>query len=463
MVGAYLMIHIPVMYRLWTRVVLGAYRLIGSSIYPFMGAFLAIRAREGKEDRKHRYERYGYPSACKPAGPVVWFHAASVGESIALIALIERVRSFGISVIMTTGTVTSAKVVRERLGEKIYHQYAPMDVKRAVKRFLDHWKPDFAVFAESEIWPISMMELATCKIPLLLVNARMSDKSFLHWNKVPRLSEELYDKFACVIAQSELDAERFRNLGARLVYVSGNLKVDTSPLPVKYDQLQNLQKQIGKRPVWVAASTHPPESKIVMDAHRYAAKRIKGLLTIIVPRHPNRIENIFRQLHVEGIRAAQRSKNQIITENIDMYVGDSVGEMGLYLRLSEVTFVGKSLGAYGGQNPLEPAMLNTAILSGNHVHNFRHIYQSFQDAGAVRLIHDQNMLGANVVFLLQNKQERDKMIAAAHKVLAEMQGALDHTFKFLDPYVYPLMIKQNLESFCLIWGSLPYFGGKNLA
>ena len=180
------------MSELWARMTLQTYRLAGSAIYPFMGPFLALRARNGKEDRSRRYERYGYPSADKPAGPLVWFHAASVGESMAVIPLIERVDALGINTIMTTGTVTSAEIVKDRLPNRTFHQYVPLDLKPAVKRFVSHWRPDLAVFTESEIWPMTVLELSSLRIPQVLVNARMSDRSFNRWRSAAKLAEALF-------------------------------------------------------------------------------------------------------------------------------------------------------------------------------------------------------------------------------------------------------------------------------
>ena len=255
------------MSELWARVALGTYRLVGSVSYPFMGPFLAFRARRGKEDRTRRYERYGYPSVERPPGPIVWLHAASVGESMAIIPLIERIDSMGINTIMTTGTVTSAEVVRSRLPEATFHQYVPLDMERAVRRFLDHWKPDLAVFAESEVWPMIILELGARRIPQVLVNARMSDRSFSRWSAAPVLAEALFDKISHVIAQSEADAERFRAMGARPVTVSGNLKVDAAGLPCDEAELERLRGEIASRPTWVAVSTHPGEEESILRVH----------------------------------------------------------------------------------------------------------------------------------------------------------------------------------------------------
>jgi 3-deoxy-D-manno-octulosonic-acid transferase len=428
-----------------SRIVLRIYRGFGMVLYPFMGPFLRLRAKKGKEDRKRRYERYGYPSADKPAGPIVWFHAASVGESMAVIPVIEHVNSLGISTIMTTGTVTSAQIVRKRLPRGSYHQYVPLDLKPALERFLDHWQPDAAIFTESEIWPMTILELSQRNIPRILVNARMSDRSFKRWKNASGLAETLFENFSHVVAQSQLDAERFKTLGARPVDVSGNLKVDTNALPYDEVELTQLQHRIARRPCWVAVSTHEGEEESVGKIHLALKKKIPNLLTIIVPRHPDRAPGIVAMLKENGLNVAQRSQAQVFDDGTDIYMGDTIGEMGLYLRLAQVAFVGKSLKSDGGQNPLEPAMTGTAIISGKHVKNFRDSYKNLLKAGAVRLIADENMLAANVEYLLRNPKEREKMQKAAFETIDEMRGALDKTNRALDSYLFPLTVKRDLE------------------
>jgi len=430
---------------LLSRIVLRTYRAIGMGLYPFMGPFLRLRANKGKEDRKRRFERYGYPSADKPAGPIVWFHAASVGESMAVIPVVEHVNSLGINTIMTTGTVTSAQIVRNRLPRGSFHQYVPLDLKPALERFLDHWQPDAAIFTESEIWPMTILELTQRNIPRLLVNARMSDRSFKRWKNASGLAETLFENFSHVVAQSELDAERFRTLGARPVEVSGNLKVDTNSLPYDTAEYEQLRMRIGNRPCWVAASTHEGEEETVGKIHSFLKKRIPNLLTIIVPRHPDRANGIIAMLKENKLRVAQRSQNQMLDGRTDIYMGDTIGEMGLYLQLAQVVFVGRSLKAHGGQNPLEPAMMETAIISGKNVKNFRDSYKNLLEAGGVRLVSDEKMLAANVEYLLRNPQEREKMQKAALETVEKMRGALQNTNRALDAYLFPLTVKRNLE------------------
>ncbi|MBN9241453.1 MAG: lipid IV(A) 3-deoxy-D-manno-octulosonic acid transferase [Mesorhizobium sp.] len=428
------------------RTLLSAYRFFGAAAYPLIGPYVAWRTAKGKEDRARSRERYGFASKERPDGPLIWVHAASIGEMIAVVPLVESILDTGVNIVLTTGTVTSAKVADERLGESVIHQYVPLDLKPAVSRFLDHWRPDLAVIAESEIWPMTILELGARRVPQVLVNGRLSDRSFASWKKRPSLAEALFENLAHVIAQSEVDGDRFRALGARPVTVSGNLKVDTPPPPVDEKALAALQKQIGARPTWAAVSTHDGEELIAAEVHVTLRHRHPGLLTIVVPRHPDRAEALLAAFDGMELKVARRSKGERIEADTDILLGDTVGEMGLYLRLTEIAFVGRSLTSEGGQNPLEPAMLETAVLAGRNVQNFRESYQKLLDSGGAKLVRDRNMLAGAVNFLLSNEAARHDMIAAGAATVEEMRGALARTLKALEPFIQPLILKARLKS-----------------
>ncbi len=430
----------------WARTILSAYRWAGAMAYPFVGTYVSWRASKGKEDRSRRSERYGLSARLRPHGPLVWIHAASVGETNAVIPLIERVLDSDINVVLTTGTVTSAKVADTRLGGRVIHQYVPLDLKPAVSNFLDHWQPDLAIIAESEIWPMTILELGARRVPQILVNGRLSDRSYASWKKRPFLAEALFENLAHVVAQSEVDGERFAALGARPVTVSGNLKVDTTPPSVDEGALARVRRQIGARRTWAAVSTHDGEEAVAGEVHVLLKPGHQGLLTIIVPRHPERAAAVVEMLRQKGLKVAQRSRNEPITPDVDVFLGDTIGEMGLYLRLTEIAFVGRSLTGQGGQNPIEPAMLNTAVLAGLNVQNFRDAYQHLIDRGGAKLVRDGNMLAGAVNFLLKNPGARRDMIAAGAAAVEDMRGALDRTFRALDPFIQPLMVKSRLRN-----------------
>lgn len=428
----------------WARRVLGFYRLAGAVAYPFVGGYVAWRASRGKEDPKRRRERYGYASRPRPPGPLVWFHAASVGETLAVMPLVESVAAYGVNVVLTTGTVTSARLVEDRLRDRVVHQYVPLDLKPAVRRFLDHWDPDLAIIAESEIWPMTILELGARRVPQVLVNGRLSDRSFASWRKRHHIAEALFEQLAHVVAQSETDGERFRALGARPVTVSGNLKVDTPPPPVDEAALKELKRQIGRRRTWAAVSTHEGEETVAAEVHRMLRGRHARLLTIIVPRHPERADALAAEFAAGGLKVVRRSAGDEIAPDTDILLGDTIGEMGLYLRLTEIAFVGRSLTSEGGQNPLEPAMLDTAVLAGRNVQNFREAYQRLVDSGGAKFVRDRDMLAGAVNFLLNNEEARREMMAAAAQTVTEMRGALQRTLKALDPFLQPLKVQAQL-------------------
>ena len=430
----------------WARAMLSGYRWAGAAAYPLIGGYVAWRASKGKEEHSRRRERYGRAGRPRPPGPLIWIHAASVGETIAVVPLVERLLSNGINIVLTTGTVTSAQVARERLGERIIHQYVPLDLKPAVSRFLDHWSPDLAIMAESEIWPMTILELGARRVPQVLVNGRLSDRSFANWSKRSYLAEALFENLAHVVAQSELDAERFRHLGARPVTVSGNLKGDTVDPPVDEAELARLRGEIGGRRTWAAVSTHDGEEAAAIEVHRLLRARHPDLLTIIVPRHPERAGEIAAACAQAGLSVARRSAGDRIAPATDVFLGDTIGEMGLYLRLTEIAFVGRSLTGSGGQNPLEPAMLDTAVLSGRNVQNFREAYQKLAASGAARFVRDKEVLAGAVNYLLTNDAERHKMMAAGRRTVEGMRGALTHTLQSLEPYVNPLIVQARLEA-----------------
>jgi 3-deoxy-D-manno-octulosonic-acid transferase len=327
----------------------------------------------------------------------------------------------------------------------VLHQYVPLDLRPAIRRFLDHWAPDLAIIAESEIWPVTILELGLRRVPQVLVNGRLSDRSFRSWKKRAYLAEALFENLAHVVAQSDLDAERFRALGARPVTISGNLKVDAGPPAADGEVLAAFRACLGRRHVWAAISTHEGEETVAADAHRLLRSRHPDLLTIIVPRHPERGSALADQFAGAGLKVARRSVGAPVEADTDIFLGDTIGEMGLYLRLTEIAFVGRSLVGEGGQNPLEPAMLETAVLAGRNVQNFRETYQRLIDRGGARLVRDRDMLAGAVNFLLNNDRARRDMMAAGLAAVNEMKGSLGRTMRALEPYVHPLVVKARLE------------------
>lgn len=429
----------------WARAALQTYRFVGMAAYPFMGLYVAGRAARGKEQHERRGERYGKSTVMRPSGPLVWVHAVSVGETGAVFEMVRRLRDDGLQVVLTTGTVTSAKLAGERLPDGVIHQYVPLDLKPAVSRFLNHWQPDLAVFAESEIWPMTILELGARRVPQVLINGRMSDRSFKRWQSRLALAESLFENFSHVAAQTDVDAERFRALGARPVSITGNLKVDV-PLPVVDDvELVKAVDAVGERTVWSAISTHDGEELSAIKTHIVLKKAFPNLLTVIVPRHPVRSAQIEKMAVDAGLTVSTRTRDGVPSADADIFIGDTIGEMGLYLRLTQVCFVGRSLGAVeGGQNPLEPAMLNCAVLTGPNVANFQDVYDRMVAANGVRIVENERQLAKAVYLLLQNPKACRVMNRNAQTVVSDMQGALRETLQVLDAYVQPLVVQASL-------------------
>ena len=423
---------------------LGAYRLAGRLAGMVAPLWLRRRERAGKEVPGRRAERFGHASLSRPDGPLCWFHAASVGETLAILPLLERVQTLGITPFLTTNTVTSAALAAERLPAGAVHQVQPLDMRAGMRRFLDHWRPDVAVFAESEIWPVTLEELGARDVPQVLVNARMSDRSFRRWSRRPALARALFGRFDHVAAQSPLDAERFAALGAAPVTMTGNLKVDAVAPAADDGALETLRDRIGDRPVWLAASIHPDEIAVVAEAARRLKARHADALSIVVPRHPDRADAMRRALEAAGLAVARRSLDGEVSA--DVYLADTMGEMGLWYRLSSVAFVGKSLGgAKGGQNPLEAVACGAAVLSGREVQNFREVYRNLVAAGGAKLVPDAETLAALIAHLWENETDRTAMVRTASQAVETMAGALDRTLAVLARHLEPLRMVASLE------------------
>ncbi len=416
---------------------LTAYGWGGRLALPLLAGIYAWRVRRGKEELARRDERFGRTAHRRPEGPLVWVHAASVGETNAVLPLIEWIAGRGMTVLLTTGTVTSANVAAERLPRGAIHQYFPFDVMPAIDRFLDHWRPTAAIAVESEIWPATLSRLSRRGIPTVIVNGRMSESSFHGWRRLGSAAACVFGALDLCLAQSGGDAERFQRLGVADVRVAGNLKFDVPMLSVDAGQLSGLGAVIGERPVWFAASTHEGEEEIIARLHAMLRETFPDLLLVCAPRHPHRgraVADIFAQA---GHDVSQRSLGHAIRKATAVYVADTMGEMGLFYRLAQVAFVGGSLVPKGGHNPIEPAQLGCAIVCGPSTRNSIKIYELLSAAGGAHVAGSEEELGRTLTQLIGDPQARATMAAAARGAVADGQGALTRVIAALDPIFAP--------------------------
>ncbi len=402
---------------------------------PLIALHLRRRARLAKEEPARLGERFGRPSAARPAGPLVWMHAASVGESLAALPLIDALLTArpALHVLVTTGTVSSAALMAARLPPRTLHQFVPVDRAPAWHRFLGHWRPDLACLIESEIWPNLILETRTANVPVVLVNGRMSPRSFRRWQKAPTCAARLFGQFELCLARSDRDARFFRALGGRDVRVIGDLKHAAMPLPVDQEALARLRRLVGARPVWVAASTHPGEERAMVAVHDAVRRDIPSLLTVIVPRHPERGDALAAELRATGLKVAQRSRQELPDAATVVYLGDTLGELGLFYRLASLAFIGGSLVPHGGQNPLEPARLGCPPLFGPHTANFEEMTGHLEGRGAGCRIRDTDHLAATVLRLLTDRSALAILADHARKASRDQDAVLKRLLSALAP------------------------------
>lgn len=403
------------------------YSVLGILLSPVIGLWLLKRAARGKESFARLRERFGHAAQMRPPGTLIWLHAASVGEAQSILTLVQRLLAQrpDSSVLITTGTVTSAALVAQQKLPRTIHQYVPIDTWPSARRFLRHWRPDLVLWVESEFWPQLLWQVRRRNIPALLINARISESTATNWRRWPRTFRKLLKTFRTIYAGSKEDAARLTSLGATNVVDAGNLKYDAAALPIDEASLAALQATLGSRRLWVAASTHANEEQRMADVHLKLAAQFPDLLTIIVPRHATRGDIIATELRTRGLLVAQRSKGEPITAGTGIYLADTMGELGLFFRLSELVFIGGSLVAHGGHNPLEAAQLHCAILSGPHTHNFATIVAHLHSAHALRIVRDAAELQVQVALLLRDRAQRNELADRATAVMQQAQGASD--------------------------------------
>lgn len=421
---------------------LRAYRLLTRWAAPFAGTILNWRLKHGKEDAARVQERRGIAGIARPAGALVWIHGASVGEVLSVQPVVEHIRKQGFNVLVTSGTVTAAQTAAQRMPEGTLHQYVPLDAPQFLKSFLEHWQPGLALVAESEFWPNLLIETASRNIPIVLVNGRLSQRSFARWKHAKKTAAALLANFDLCLTQDQDVAERLTQLGAPRVLATGNLKFDVPPPPADDNAMQEMQRRIHGRPVFLAASTHRGEDEAVIKAQLEVMQKVPGLLTIIVPRHPERGGEIAQLAQQYQLAPAMRSRQHLPDRGTHVYVADTIGELGLFYRLAPIVFMGGSLIKHGGQNPIEPAKLDSAILHGPHVHSFASVYSELNRQHGAATVSDAHSLAASLLRLLDDPALVRSMAAAAQATVIPLSGALQRTAAAIEPYLVQLRFAQ---------------------
>jgi 3-deoxy-D-manno-octulosonic-acid transferase len=415
----------------------GSTRLAG----PFTSFILKRRLKRGKEDPERINERHGIASLPRPRGPLVWVHGASVGEIMSVFPLLARIQRGGFSVLLTSGTVTAAQIANDRLPDGVLHQFSPIDTPKYVRRFLDHWQPDLALLTESELWPNLIMQSSEMGMPMVLINGRLSPRSFGRWKKMRRTASALLSHIDLLLVQEPDDARRFAALGAKRVVTTGNLKFDVQPPNAEPQQLAAMERTLAKRPVILAASTHAGEEEAIIEAHRRLRRTTRGLITIIAPRHPQRGLAVAEIAEQYGLPAVLRSRGHLPDRGTEIYIADTIGEMGLFYRLAPIVFMGGSLTKRGGQNPIEPAKIGSAILHGPYVSNFNAIYAELNRAHGAATVTDTESLANSVQRLLDDPALVQTMADSAYATVMRMGGALERTLNAIQPYLVQLRLR----------------------
>jgi len=413
-----------------------SYRGLTRVTEPLLPLWIKRRALKGKEDPIRQKERFGHATLERPEGQLVWLHGASVGECIMFLPVVHRILEFypTANILVTSGTVTSAKVMKSRLPARAFHQYVPLDSPSSVSRFLDHWKPDIAIWAESEIWPNLIQGTKARNIPMALINARMSVDSVEGWGKRKASAKAIFGCFDKILAANEETANGLTWLLDTEIESAGNLKDAAPALPAEDKQVKRLAKMLDGRPVWCAASTHEGEEEIILKAHAEILETYPNALLILAPRHPERRNSVIKKIEAADMIYKSHSASERIGVRTKIYLLDTIGDMGLAYRLSTISFVcGSLIEGLSGHNPLEPARLGNAVLTGAHISSFADTYMSMFVFNAAERILNPDMIGKRVTYYFETPQELADRMQQSHNFAAGRDAVLDYIWEVLTP------------------------------
>jgi len=411
----------------------GAYAAVSTAVRPFLPGYLQRRLERGKEIAARLPERFGEATRERPPGRLVWLHGASVGETLSSLPLLNRLLELNpdLHILVTSGTVTSASLMEKRLPPRAFHQFVPLDAPAYVLRFLQYWKPDAVLWLESELWPGLLAGVRRRNIPAALVNARLSAKSARNWRWASGWIRLMLSTFTVVLAQSKGDAVRLQGLDAPNVQLAGNLKFTAPALAGSADSLAALLAVVGDRPRWIMASTHEGEEAIAVAVHRKLMQNWPELLTIIVPRHPERAESIVAELG--NVPLTRRSTGALPGRGTGIYLADTLGELGTIYSAAPIACVGGSFSGKGGHNPIEPAQCGCAVLAGPDMGNFLDVAAELTEAGALVQVADGEALAREVEALLANSSELTKRQRAGLQATQQQERILASVLSGLAP------------------------------
>ncbi len=416
------------------------YKYLTQFSRPILTRLLKIRIKKGKECPVRYVEKTGLPSLERPEGFLIWVHAASVGEVQSALILINKLIDQYDNILVTTGTLTSAQLIEKRLPNGAFHQFYPLDHPQWTNRFLAHWQPNYILWMESEIWPNMLSHVKKRNIPTALINAKMSKDSVKKWSFMPKMIKEMLSVFEKILCQTESDMNNLKALGGENVIVTDNIKYSASRLDVDTNDYTQMINAIKGRTVWLYASSHDGEEAIATNIHINAKKIIPNLLTIIVPRHPERRDNIQAVINNISPRASITARGQdknTPNNNTDIYLADTIGELGLFYKLCDLTCIGRTFSSDGGggHNPIEAAQHRCAVLHGPHVQNLQDIFDDMNDANAAIKSISENDLEEKILFYLQNQDERNALINRAALFAQHKENIIDHVLNQIMPSI----------------------------
>ena len=395
------------------------YRILINIVLIFSPLIFLIRFFKKKEDLKSYKEKLCFFSEKKINGKLIWFHGASVGEFQSIVPLLEKLdKDKSIKqILITSNTLSSSKIIKKVIIKKLIHQFFPIDSMILSQKFLNYWKPSAAFFVDSEIWPNTINNLKQKKIPITLINARITNKSYNKWVSLGNFSKNLFYKFDLCLSSSEVSQKYLKKLGAKNIKMIGNLKFSQSEYE-KIELNENYKKIISSKKVWCAASTHPTEEILCGLVHKKLRKKFKNLLTIIIPRHTDRVKEIYDQLISLNLKTIIRNSNKKILNNTDIYLVNTYGETKKFFNISKIVFIGGSIINHGGQNPIEPARFGLNILHGPNVQNFKDIYHLFNKSKiAHKFINTKQLINISDKLLMSKKNKKLNLVKMGNLIL----------------------------------------------